>query len=167
MANSKLRGERHGTSEVLSNFHSANRLAILSRTGSTICRPSQFKLDISESVRRRALRSLKIFEGRSGRAPRLRPGVPSTASRYHEASSLLSSSFTQDGTHRPVVCSTHSGYLAPSILMFEEALSMARRSSGVRSTFAAPRFSSRRCSLVVPGIGTIHDFLASNQASAS
>jgi len=40
--------------------------------------------------------------------------------------------------------------------MFEEALSMVRRSSGVRSTFAAPRFSSRRCSLVVPGIGTIH-----------
>jgi hypothetical protein len=27
---------------------------------------------------------------------------------------------------------------------------MAQRSSGVRSTFAAPRFSSRRCSLVVP-----------------
>src|SRR5260370_1050826 len=69
--------------------------------------------------------------------------------------------------HRPVVCSAHFGYLAPSILMFEEALSMSRRSSAVRSTFAAPRFSSRRCSLVVPGIGTIHGFLASSQASAS
>ena len=34
--------------------------------------------------------------------------------------------------------------------MFEEALSMAQRSSGVRSTFAAPRFSSRQCSLFVP-----------------
>src|ERR1700733_14108353 len=73
----------------------------------------------------------------------------------------------QRATHRPVVCSAHCGYLAPSILMFEEALSMARRSSGARSTFAAPRFSSRRCSLVVPGIGTIHGFLASSQASAS
>ena len=51
--------------------------------------------------------------------------------------------------------------------MFEEALSMARRSSEVRSRFAAPRFSSRRCSLVVPGIGTIHGFLASSQESAS
>jgi hypothetical protein len=68
---------------------------------------------------------------------------------------------------RPDNGSTHSGYLAPSILMLEEALSMARRSSGVRSMFAAPRFSSRRCSLVVPGIGTIHGFLASSQASAS
>ena len=71
------------------------------------------------------------------------------------------------GAQRPDNGSTHSGYLAPSILMFEEALSMARTSSGVRSTFAAPRFSSRRCSLVVPGIGTIHGFLASSQASAS
>src|ERR1700688_2698879 len=71
------------------------------------------------------------------------------------------------GAHRPVVCSAHCGYRAPSTLIFEEALSMSRRSSGVRSTFAAPRFSSRRCSLVVPGIGTIHGFLASSQASAS
>src|ERR1700689_1896682 len=31
----------------------------------------------------------------------------------------------------------------------------------------APRSSSRRCSLVVPGIGTIHGLLASSQASAS
>jgi hypothetical protein len=31
---------------------------------------------------------------------------------------------------------------------------------------AAPRFSSRRCNLVVPGIGTIHGFFASSQASA-
>lgn len=33
--------------------------------------------------------------------------------------------------------------------------------------FTAPRFSSRRCSFVVPGIGTIHRFFASNQASAT
>ena len=43
---------------------------------------------------------------------------------------------------------------------------MSRRSSGVSSTAAAPRFSSRRCSFVVPGIGTIHGFCASSQASA-
>src|SRR5437588_8388321 len=30
----------------------------------------------------------------------------------------------------------------------------------------APRFSSSRCSFVVPGIGTIHGFCASSQASA-
>ena len=43
---------------------------------------------------------------------------------------------------------------------------MSRRSSGVSSTAAAPRFSSRRCSFVVPGMGTIHGFCASSQASA-
>src|SRR5256885_4178907 len=67
---------------------------------------------------------------------------------------------------RPVICSSLSGYRAPSIFIFEEALSMSRRSSGVSSTEAAPRFSSRRCSFVVPGIGTIHGFRASSQARA-
>ena len=47
----------------------------------------------------------------------------------------------------------------------------ARRSRAGRrassSSSAAPRFSSRRCSLVVPGIGTIHGFCASSQASAT
>ena len=37
---------------------------------------------------------------------------------------------------------------------------------GVSSTSAAPRFSSRRCSFVVPGIGTIHGFCARSHASA-
>src|SRR5688572_13313097 len=50
--------------------------------------------------------------------------------------------------------------------MREAASSISHRSSGVRSTSAAPRFSSRRCSLVVPGIGTIHGLRASSQASA-
>src|ERR1700739_4291317 len=36
----------------------------------------------------------------------------------------------------------------------------------VSSTSAAARFSSRRCSFVVPGIGTIHGFCASSHASA-
>src|SRR5215210_329103 len=43
---------------------------------------------------------------------------------------------------------------------------MSRRSSGVSSTSAAAMFSSRRCSFVVPGIGTTHDFCARSQASA-
>ena len=39
------------------------------------------------------------------------------------------------------------------------------RRTSVRLT-TAPMFSSRRCSLVVPGIGTIHGFCASTHASA-
>src|ERR1022692_1498482 len=49
-----------------------------------------------------------------------------------------------------------SGYRAPCTVIFEAALSMSRRSSGVSSMAAAPMFSSRRASFVVPGIGTIH-----------
>ena len=41
------------------------------------------------------------------------------------------------------------------------------RSSSVSSTSAAPIFSSRRCSLVVPGIGTMYGRWASSQASAT
>ena len=67
---------------------------------------------------------------------------------------------------RPVICSSSSGYRAPCTVIFETALSISRRSSGVSSTAAAPMFSSRRCSFVVPGIGTIHGFWASSQASA-
>jgi len=59
---------------------------------------------------------------------------------------------------RPVIFSKSSGYRAPSTLIFEAALSMSRRSSGDSSTAAAPMFSSRRFSFVVPGIGTIHGF---------
>ena len=43
---------------------------------------------------------------------------------------------------------------------------MSRMSSAVSSTCAPPRFSSSRCRLVVPGIGAIHGFCASSQASA-
>ncbi len=67
---------------------------------------------------------------------------------------------------RPVIRSRCSGYRAPCTVIFEAALSISRRSSGVSSTAAAPMFSSRRCSFVVPGIGTIHGFWASSQASA-
>src|SRR5205814_4447884 len=59
-----------------------------------------------------------------------------------------------------------SGYRAPCTVIFDAALSMSRRSSAVSSIAAAPMFSSSRCSFVVPGIGTIHGFCASSQASA-
>src|SRR2546427_2152762 len=50
--------------------------------------------------------------------------------------------------------------------MCDAALSISRRSSAVSLTATAPMFSSRRESFVVPGIGTIHGFWASSQASA-
>ncbi len=46
------------------------------------------------------------------------------------------------------------------------ALWISPRSSGVNSTSTAPMFSSRRSSLRLPGMGTIHGFCASSQASA-
>jgi hypothetical protein len=51
-------------------------------------------------------------------------------------------------------------------VIFEAALSISRRSSGVSSMAAAPMFSSTRASFVVPGIGTIHGFCASSHVSA-
>src|SRR4030095_12941418 len=68
--------------------------------------------------------------------------------------------------HRPVICSSLSGYRAPCTLIFDAALSISRRSSAVISIAAAPMFSSSRFNLVVPGIGTIHGFCARSQASA-
>jgi hypothetical protein len=41
------------------------------------------------------------------------------------------------------------------------------RSFAVSITSSAPRLSSKRCSLVVPGIGTIHGFCARSQARAT
>src|SRR5260370_639753 len=67
---------------------------------------------------------------------------------------------------RPTSCCRCSGYRAPYTVIPETALSMLPISSGVRFTAAAPTFSSRRCSFVVPGIGTIHGFRASSQAIA-
>src|ERR1700722_12335436 len=43
---------------------------------------------------------------------------------------------------------------------------MRSRSSVVSVTSALPRFSSSRCNLVVPGIGTIHGFCGRSQANA-
>src|SRR5262249_50947304 len=68
--------------------------------------------------------------------------------------------------YRPVICSKCSGYLAPCTSICDAALSISRRSSRVSSISTAPIFSSSRFSLVVPGIGTIHGFCASNHASA-
>ena len=67
---------------------------------------------------------------------------------------------------RPVIFISSSGYRAPCTVICEAALSISRRSSDVSSTAAAPMFSSRRWSFVVPGMGTIHGFRASSQASA-
>src|SRR5215831_5549432 len=67
---------------------------------------------------------------------------------------------------RPVIRSRCSGYRAPCTVIFEAALSISRRSSGGSSTATAPMFSSRRASFVVPGMGTIHGFWTSSQASA-
>jgi hypothetical protein len=54
---------------------------------------------------------------------------------------------------RPTRCCRFAGYLAPCISIPETAFSMLHRSSAVKSTGTAPRFSSRRCNFVVPGIG--------------
>jgi hypothetical protein len=54
---------------------------------------------------------------------------------------------------RPVVAK--SGYRSPSMGIAEATRSISARSSAVRCTLAASRFSFSRCSLVVPGIGTI------------
>src|SRR5207244_9890170 len=52
------------------------------------------------------------------------------------------------------------------MVICEAAVSISRRSSLVSRIAAAPMFSSRRASLVVPGMGTIHGFWASSHASA-
>jgi len=59
-----------------------------------------------------------------------------------------------------------SGYRAPTTSMFEDAVSISSKSSDVSWNAVAPMFSSRRFSLVVPGMGAIHGFRASSQASA-
>ena len=65
---------------------------------------------------------------------------------------------TRPVVQRPVICSSFSVYRAPCTVISDAAMSMSRSSSGVGSRETAPRFSSRRCSLVVPGMGTIHGF---------
>ena len=54
----------------------------------------------------------------------------------------------------------------PGSSISDPASSISRSSSGVSSTFTAPRFSSSRCSFLVPGIGTIHGFCARSHAIA-
>src|SRR5207248_6834026 len=107
---------------------------------------------------------------------RPRPACPRARSvagpREERAELAAHQSRTQDAdahdvpSQRPVLFSRASGYRAPSTLIFDAALSISRRSSRVSSTFTAPRFSSRRFSFVVPGIGTIHGFWARTHASA-
>src|SRR6185437_12441562 len=52
---------------------------------------------------------------------------------------------------RPVIFSICSGYREPWTVIFEAALSISRKSSGVSSTATDPIFSSRRANFVVPG----------------
>src|SRR5271166_2225917 len=59
---------------------------------------------------------------------------------------------------RPVVARRCAGYRSPSTVIAAAARSISARLSAVSSTLAAPRFSSSRWSLVVPGIGTIQGF---------
>ena len=68
--------------------------------------------------------------------------------------------------YRSIIRCICSGYRAPSTVMFDAALSISRRSSGVNSIPADPMFSSSRCIFVVPGMGAIHGFCASSQARA-
>src|SRR5437667_1399409 len=82
-----------------------------------------------------------------------------TVRRFPRSSILLTHHQCRSApAQRPVIASSFSGYRAPSTLILDEAPSISRRSSGVSSTKTAPMFSSRRCSFVVPGIGTIHGF---------
>src|SRR4051794_14600783 len=69
-------------------------------------------------------------------------------------------------SQRPLIARMASGSRAPCTSIFDAAVSISRRSSAEISTPAAAMFSSRRCSFVVPGIGTIHGFRASSHAIA-
>jgi len=57
---------------------------------------------------------------------------------------------------RPVMRSMASGYRAPCTGFSAAPRPISRKSSAVSAIAAAPTFSSRRASFVVPGIGTIH-----------
>jgi hypothetical protein len=52
--------------------------------------------------------------------------------------------FVLGKAQRPVICSSFSGYRAPYTVIFEAALPISRRSSGVSSTETAPLFSGGR-----------------------
>src|ERR1700676_368498 len=67
-----------------------------------------------------------------------------------------------NGHYRLMAFSCCAEYRAPRISISATAASICCRSSGVSSIRSAPRFSSRRCTLVVPGIGAIHGFCANS-----
>ena len=79
---------------------------------------------------------------------------------------LLDLSLADEGQRSIIFCMA-SGYRSPWICTLAEAWSSSARSSEVRSRFADPKFSSRRSSRLVPGIGTIHGFCARSQESAT
>jgi len=101
--------------------------------------------------------------------PVTRPWIPASAGMTAtERSENPNAIALPDGktAQRPTSRCRCSGYRAPCTVILETARSMSRRSSVVSSMPAAAMFSSSRCSFVVPGIGTIHAFWASSQASA-
>src|SRR5262249_45822281 len=69
--------------------------------------------------------------------------------------------------HRLIIFCAASEYRAPFASILAAPLSISRRSSALISTLTAETFSLSRWSFVVPGIGTIQDFCASSQASAT
>src|SRR5580765_4734922 len=70
-------------------------------------------------------------------------------------------------SQRPVSCRGGSGRRSPWMSIFEAAALISFRSLVPSSRSTAPRFSSRRCNLVVPVLGTINGFWASNHANAT
>ena len=86
---------------------------------------------------------------------------PSIRNREYQ---LAWCSFRVDQRSISFMCSSESR--APCTAVFASALWISRRSADVSSTSAAPMFSPMRSSFRVPGIGTIHGFWASSQASA-
>jgi hypothetical protein len=92
-------------------------------------------------------------EGRES-PPRKRPDM--TADRRKGA--LIHFSYLKPRLPQPYRSSPVP--LAPRTLICAAVSSISRRSSAVSSVATAPRFSSRRSSFRVPGIGTIHGFRA-------
>ncbi len=73
----------------------------------------------------------------------------------------------QKSGYRPVIFRAASGSRSPSMESFDAASLIAATSVSESLRSVAPRFSSRRCSFVVPGIGTIQGFCASSHARAT
>jgi hypothetical protein len=78
--------------------------------------------------------------------------------RDRDIGGLSSRPNDEDVNYRPDIWRMLSGSRAPCTGTFAVTSRISRRSPSVSSTSAAPRFSSKRASLVVPGMGTIQAF---------